>query len=182
LASAKHLCSSQTGTWELIQKSPDAQTHRVFSGIKCVDEAKAIFFVEAGVTVKERSGKTWQIPSDGFMVFPPGKDLNIFMYPESGGVSCYVNLSEPLTWDRATRAVSFVDLYLDIRLRANGSVELLDQHELQKAEEDGLLSAEKVKLLISSARELVAAASVQSYPFNLTELTTALTAPPDSIR
>jgi protein associated with RNAse G/E len=167
---AKSLCTPTNGGWTISQYSPNAQTQRVFKDLHCLDRHEGIFCVTRGTKVEETSGKVWEIPSDGFMIFPPNAEYNLFIYKGSNGVHFYLNLSAPLVVTDAKKNAYYKDLYIDIRLNPDDSIEVLDQDEFLVAQKTGLLTSMEAEKCFENTKKLYDSALNRLAPFNLEEL------------
>lgn len=151
----------------LQQTDPSGASQRTFQLVPHVSSSPDIFFVPTGTRVTEASGKEWRIPSDGFMCFPDKASYNVFIYSDGPGLNFYANLSKPLQLIPTSPEGRYVDLYLDVRLRSDGSVELLDQDELTEALNNRRIDCSLYDHVVDCGHSLVQAARLRAPPFNL---------------
>jgi hypothetical protein len=94
----------------------------------------------------------------------PGAAHSVLLFWDGGGfVGWYVNFERPLT--RSHVGFDYLDLGLDLRVRPDRSVEVLDEDEFEEAQRIGVISPEEAASVWEEAERVRAAIERWDSPF-----------------
>ncbi|HNO65629.1 MAG TPA: DUF402 domain-containing protein [Tepidiformaceae bacterium] len=105
-------------------------------------------------------------PYDSLVYFWRDRWYNVFRLsrPGCGLALWYCNITTPPSFDGSQ--IGYIDLDLDVTVRPNGSIELLDQDEFDAHQTKYGYPEEVIERAETAARDLMALARQRGYPFS----------------
>lgn len=105
-------------------------------------------------------------PYDSLVYFWRDRWFNVFRLsrPGCGLALWYCNVTTPPTYDG--QQIGYVDLDLDVTVRSNGGIELLDQDEFDEHQKMYGYPQDIIEHAEDAAREVIALAEGNGFPFN----------------
>jgi protein associated with RNAse G/E len=144
----------------------DGSLHRVFPlTVRSWSPWAVSLYMKPGRRVREGNGRTWT-PADR------GQSLhwlyweqwfNVVAYSRHRPEAYYCNLALPPVWDG--RRITYVDMDLDLRVRWDGSCQLVDQHEFRVHQRRFGYPDPVVRQVHAAAQQLMRWASAGQGPF-----------------
>lgn len=105
-------------------------------------------------------------PYDSLVYFWRDRWFNVFRLsrPGCGLALWYCNVTTPPTFDG--QQIGYIDLDLDVTVRSNGGIELLDQDEFDEHQKIYGYPDEVIAQAEDAAREIILLAEENGFPFN----------------
>jgi hypothetical protein len=117
----------------------------------------------SGIPHDEWTLEDGEFRHDALRLTQPGAAHSVLLFWDGGFVGWYVNFERPLT--RSRIGFDYLDLELDVRVRPDRSVEVLDEDEFEEAQRLGVISAEEAASVCAEAERVIAAIERWESPF-----------------
>jgi hypothetical protein len=140
------------------------------------DDGIVVTRTDVGLKVDRESGEPYVSPYNTRAHYWPDRWFNVIRLetPDEGLFGYYCNIATPLQFDGAT--LHYVDLQLDVRVRAGAAGELtyrlMDEDEFEAARQRYVYADELVARCYAAVDELVRLVEARQFPFD--GLSTAL--------
>jgi predicted RNA-binding protein associated with RNAse of E/G family len=117
-------------------------------------------YVEEAEVLNEGYSAVW------FLYKDTPYEIGKFYRPDGTWTGYYINICEPVRWERADAATlePMVDLFLDLWITLAGNPHVLDEDEFDAALAAGYLTAEQIELARATLQTLVARAKRGNFP------------------